>query len=218
MSKLLLAAMPALMIIVFACSDDDDSPPPTPTPPAQVTMAPSPNAVTSTPSSTSPPPASTVPPVDGTVFPQNPGSTEPTIIKSNPDPVTEAATLVDVRVGAHPESGGWDRVVFEFEDVRPAGIVEYVDEAANCGSGNTVMLPGEAILAVRFDATNAHNDNGQLTIDATEINGPGNIILKSVGTCDFEAVVSWAIGLKSMKNYKVSLLENPTRVVIDVKW
>jgi len=181
-------------------------------------MAPSPNAVTSTPSGPSPTPAVTVAPVDGTVFPQNPGSTDPTPIKSNPDPITEAATLVDVRVGAHPESGGWDRIVFEFEDERPAGVVEYVDEAASCGSGNAVTLPGEAILAVRFDATNAHDDNGRLTIDATEVNGPGNIILKSVSTCDFEAVVSWAIGLKSMRNYKVSLLENPSRVVIDVKW
>jgi hypothetical protein len=218
MYKLLLAALPVLIALAVACSDDDEPSSPSPTPPAQVTLAPSPNAVTSTPSGASPTPASTVPPVDGTVFPQNPGSTEPTTIKSNPDPVTEAATLVDVRVGAHPESGGWDRIVFEFEDVRPAGLVEYVDEAANCGSGNTVTLPGEAILAVRFDATNAHNEQGQLTIDATEVNGPGNIIVKAVGTCDFEAVVSWAIGLKSMKNYKVSLLENPARVVVDVKW
>ena len=218
MYKLLLAVLPALIFFAVACSGDDDPPSVTSTPAAGVTTAPSPSAVTSTPSGASPTPASTVPPVDGTVFPQNPGSTDPTTIKSNPDAVTEAATLVDVRVGAHPESGGWDRIVFEFEDVRPAGLVEYVDEAANCGSGNTVTLPGEAILAVRFDATNAHNEQGQLTIDATELNGPGNIIVKSVGTCDFEAVVSWAIGLKSMKNYKVSLLENPARIVIDVKW
>ena len=218
MSKLVLGAIvPALLLVLVACSDDDP-PSPTSTPPGEVTMAPSPNAVTSTPSGPSPTAAATVPPVDGTVFPQNPGSTDPTTIKSNPDPVTQAATLVDVRVGAHPESGGWDRIVFEFKDVRPAGLIEYMDEAASCGSGNTVTLPGEAILAVRFDATNAHDDNGQLTIDATVVSGPGNIILKSVSTCDFEAVVSWAIGLKSKKNYKVSLLENPTRVVIDVKW
>jgi hypothetical protein len=125
---------------------------------------------------------------------------------------------VDVRVGAHPESGGWDRIVFEFKDVRPAGLIEYRDDVAGCGSGNAVTLPGDAILSVRFDATNAHDESGQLTIDATEVNGPGNIILKSVSTCDFEAVVEWAIGLKGMKNYKVALLENPTRVVIDVKW
>ena len=56
------------------------------------------------------------------------------------------------------------------------------------------------------------------TIDSTEVNGPGNAILRSVSTCDFEAVVIWAIGTTGMKNYKVALLENPTRVVIDVKW
>ncbi len=218
MRHALLLALPFILFLSIACSDNDDPPAPSPTPSAAVTVSPSPGAVTSTPAAASPTPQATVPPVDGTGFPQNPGSTEPTTIKSNPDPVSGAATLVDVRVGAHPESGGWDRIVFEFKDVRPAGLVEYVDEAANCGSGNAITLPGEAILAVRFDATNAHDENGQLTIDATEVNGPGNIILKSVGTCDFEAVVEWAIGLKSMKNYKVSLLEGPTRVVIDVKW
>ena len=110
------------------------------------------------------------------------------------------------------------RIVFEFEDVRPSGRVEYVTGASSCGSGNPVTLPGQAILAVHFDNTNAHNEQGQLTIDATEVNGPGNVILRSVSTCDFEAVVNWAIGTTGVKNYKVSLLENPTRVVIDVKW
>ena len=159
-------------------------------------------------------------PIDGTVFPQNAGSTDRTTIKSNPEPVNQAAaTLVDVRVGAHPESGGWDRIVFEFKDVRPSGWVEYVTSAEHCARGNSVALPGQAILAVHFDNTNAHDlDNGQLTIAAMETNGPGNSILKSVSTCDFEAVVNWAISTTSMKNYKVSLLENPTRVVIDVKW
>src|SRR5687767_4832416 len=83
MRKLLLtAALPTLLLALVACSDDDP-PPATPTPPVQVTMAPSPNAVTSTPSGPSATAAATVPPVDGTVFPQNPGSTDPTTIKSN---------------------------------------------------------------------------------------------------------------------------------------
>jgi hypothetical protein len=71
---------------------------------------------------------------------------------------------------------------------------------------------------VRFEFANAHDDNGQLTIDSTEVNGPGNSILKAVEHCDFEAIVEWAIGTTGLKNFKVSLLENPTRVVIDVKW
>src|SRR5688572_32633256 len=64
MYKLLLAILPALILLAVACSGDDDPPSATPTPPAEVTMAPSPNAVTSTPSGSSPTPASTVPPVD----------------------------------------------------------------------------------------------------------------------------------------------------------
>jgi len=206
------------LFLAVACSGDDDPPSPTPTTGAGTITPQSPGPATSTPGSASPSPSGTVPPIDGTVFPQNPGSTEPTTIKSNPDPVTEAATLTDVRVGAHPESGGWDRIVFEFKDVRPSGRVQYVTGATTCGRGDAVTLPGQAMLEVHFDTTNAHNEQGQLTIDATEVSGPGNAILKSVGTCDFEAVVNWAIGTTGVKNYKVALLENPTRVVIDVKW
>jgi hypothetical protein len=152
------------------------------------------------------------------VFPQNPGSTQPFPIKALPDPLSMPATLVDVRVGAHPEQGGWDRIVFEFKDVRPAGVVEYRNAVFACGSGSPVTPPGQAILFVRFESANAHDDNGQLTIDSTVVNGPGNSILRAQSTCDFEAIVEWAIGTTGMKNFKVALLENPTRVVIDVKW
>ena len=152
------------------------------------------------------------------MFPQNPGSTDPFPIKALPDPLSMPATLADVRVGAHPEQGGWDRIVFEFKDVRPGGVVEYRDEAFGCGSGLPVQVPGREILFVRFEFANAHDDNGQLTIDSTEVNGPGNSILKAVESCDFEAIVEWTIGVSGLKNFKVSLLENPTRVVIDVKW
>jgi hypothetical protein len=157
------------------------------------------------------------PPVDGTVAPQNAGDTVAVTIKSNPDPISGAATLTDVRVGAHPENGGWDRIVFEFADVRPEGQVRYVESAAQCGSGDDVDLPGEATLLVSFVAANAHTEAGQPTVSKRQIVGPGNVILESRQVCDFEAHVDWAIGVKSKKNFKVTLLQNPTRVVIDVK-
>jgi hypothetical protein len=158
------------------------------------------------------------------VFPQNPGSTDAFPMKSNPDPHTGIYVLDDVRVGAHPEQGGWDRIVFEFEDVQgfpgahPGGTVEYVEEASQCGSGEPVEVDGEAILMVRFDATQAHNDAGQSTIDEIEIEGPGNSIIQAVSFCDFEGVVQWAIGTAGEENFKVVFLENPNRVVIDIRW
>ncbi len=236
--KLLTAflVIPILSLFAIACNGDDDGDEtptavpsiqaPTGTPEATATTEPE---DTETPEATETPepaetPDATTPPTDGTVFPQNPGSTDSFPMKSLPDPNIGIYTLTDVRVGAHPESGGWDRIVFEFEDVEgfpgghPGGVVEYVDEMAQCGSGNPVEVDGEAILRVRLDATQAHDDNGNLTIDDTVVPGPGNSILEAVSTCDFEGIVEWAIGVPGEQNFKVAFLENPGRIVIDIKW
>jgi hypothetical protein len=225
MKLLAFLSIAVLMLVAVACAGDGDEPEATATTESVPTLAP-PTEVAASP--TAPSPTATVepslPPTDGTVFPQNPGSTDSFPMKSNPDPNVGLYVLDDVRVGAHPESGGWDRIVFEFEDVpgfpgaHPAGVVEYTDEVFQCGSGMPVLVEGEAILQVRFDATQAHNDAGQLTIDALEIEGPGNSIIAAESFCDFEGVVQWAIGTSGEENFKVVFLADPNRVVIDVRW
>jgi hypothetical protein len=230
---LVIPLLLAFAVFAVACGDDDDAdetptnvpsvvaPTTSPTAAASATTAPS---ATNTPAASETAEATTVPPTDGTVFPENAGSTDPFTIKSNPDPSTATYVLEDVRVGAHPESGGWDRIVFEFHDVdgapgaHPGGQVEYVDDAAECGSGTAVEVQGDAILAVRFDQTQAHDDSGNLTIDDTTVDGPGTSILEAASYCDFEGVVQWAIGVPGEQNFKVSYLEDPSRIVIDVKW
>jgi len=51
----------------------------------------------------------------------------------------------------------------------------------------------------------------------TSLAGPGPAILEARQTCDFEGEVSWALGLAARQRFKVTLLANPTRVVVDVK-
>lgn len=232
--RLTLLVMPVLAAFVVACGGGNNgadtptsipsiaAPTDTATVEATATIAP---AATDTPVSTETPEATASPaPNDGTVFPEGFGSTDPFPMKSNPDPSTGTYILNDVRVGAHPEQGGWDRIVFQFQDVagvpgaHPAGSIEYVDSASQCGSGMPVEVKGNAILAVRFEATQAHDDNGQLTIASTKIAGPGNSILQAVSYCDFEGIVQWAIGVPSKQRFKVTYLANPSRVVIDIKW
>jgi hypothetical protein len=225
-----------ISLFALACNGDDDNeatatpiasvaaPTESPEPESTATTAPAASATsepTTAATATSEP---TLPPTDGTVFPQNPGSTDAFDMKPLPDPAQGIYVLNDVRVGAHPESGGWDRIVFEFEPVdgfpggHPGGIVEYVDEALQCGSGEPVDVEGEAILRVKLDATQAHDDNGNLTIDAIEIEGPGNSIIEAVSFCDFEGIVEWAIGVPAEQNFKVVFLQEPARIVIDIKW
>ena len=163
------------------------------------------------------PPSPTAARVDGTVAPQNFGSTDPVTVKSNPDPLRGTALLGDVRLGVHPEEGGWDRIVFEFGDELPAGTIAYVPSVSACGSGAPVTVRGGAVLAVRFTQVAAHTEAGRPTISRTTIPGAGGTILEARQTCDFEGEVAWAIGVKGRQRFKVTLLANPRRVVIDIK-
>jgi hypothetical protein len=219
-----LAAVSLLAALVLACSGDD-TPAATATPSPAATAAPTRPPATAT--VTSPPatattavatPLPTFPPVEGTIDPLGFGGTEPIDVKSNPDPLTSAALLRAVRVGAHPELGGWDRIVFEFADVLPPANIRYAANVAQCGSGMPVQLPGTAVLLVTMQTTNAHTEAGQPTVANRQIEGPGNAILQSRQICDFEAVVQWAIGVDGMQRFKVTRLESPTRIVIDIKW
>lgn len=157
--------------------------------------------------------------VDGTVAPQGFGGTEPVTVKSNPDPLPLQGNVLlrDVRLGVHSEEGGWDRIVFEFEENLPPGSITYVPSVSACGSGMPVTVAGEAILLARFDQTAAHTNAGQPTIARRAIPGPGDTILGARQVCDFEGEVSWAIGVNDRQRFKVTLLDAPRRVVIDVK-
>lgn len=147
------------------------------------------------------------------------GGTDQVTVKSNPDPLPSGSGVLlrDVRLGVHPEAGGWDRIVFEFEENLPPGTIAYVRLASACGSGMPVTVAGDAILLVRFDQTAAHTDAGQPTIARRQIPGPGETILEARQVCDFEGVVEWAIGVKGRQRFTVTLLDAPRRVVIDVK-
>jgi hypothetical protein len=121
--------------------------------------------------------------------------------------------LVDVRAGSHP---GFDRVVFEFEGEVPEHTVTYVDQLVEDGSGNPVSLAGEANLEVVFQGANAHEDDGSPTVSPRRFS-PGLTAVKEVAqTGDFEAVVSYGIGVDQRRPIKVSTLSEPSRLIVDV--
>jgi hypothetical protein len=124
-----------------------------------------------------------------------------------------APTLVDVRAGRHP---GFDRVVFEFRGAVPEHHVRYVDQLVEDGSGNPVSLAGTADLEVVFQGANAHTDDGAPTVSPRRFS-PGLTAVKEVAQIgDFEAVVSYGIGLDRRRPLTVSTQSGPSRLVIDV--
>ncbi|HXH22175.1 MAG TPA: hypothetical protein VNN10_09105 [Dehalococcoidia bacterium] len=146
-----------------------------------------------------------------------PGSTEALIVQPVPNPPTGIIIQVATRIGLHPESGGWDRIVFEFDRGIPPARVTYVKDVIACGSGEPVRVQGQAFLAVQMTTARAHNDAGNSTLPSRQLAGQGGVIQEARLYCDFEAHLDWAIGLRDTKPYKITLLLDPPRLVIDIK-
>jgi hypothetical protein len=122
-------------------------------------------------------------------------------------------TLVDVRAGRHP---GFDRVVFQFRGAVPQHRIRYVDQLVQDGSGNPVSVAGAADLEVVFHGANAHAEDGTPSVSPKRFS-PGLTAVKEVAQIgDFEAVVSYGIGLDRRRPLTVSTLSGPSRLVIDV--
>ena len=124
-------------------------------------------------------------------------------------------TLVDVRAGRH---AGFDRVVFEFRGAVPATRrIGYVDQLTQDGSGEPVEVAGGADLQVVFEGANAHDDSGSPTVSPRRFS-PGFGALKEVAQVgDFEAVVTYGLGVDRRRPFKVSTLSGPSRLVIDLQ-
>lgn len=130
--------------------------------------------------------------------------------------VKGVATLREVRSAEH---GNYDRAVFEFEGAELPGYhIEYIDKPVRaCGSGNVVPLKGDGWLEIRFQPANAHTEEGKPTVKERQ-RAPNHKIIKEMKlTCDFEADVTWVLGVASPNRYRVLELENPTRLVVDIK-
>ena len=122
-------------------------------------------------------------------------------------------TLTDVRAGGHT---GFDRVVFEFRGAVPEHRVGYVDQLVQDGSGQPVSVAGAADLEVVFHGANAHTQDGTPTISPRRFPTGLTAVREVAQIGDFEAVVSYGIGVDRRRPLKVSTLANPSRLVIDV--
>jgi hypothetical protein len=124
-------------------------------------------------------------------------------------------TLVDVRAGRH---AGFDRVVFEFRGAVPATRrIRYVDRLVQDGSGEPVSVAGAADLEVVFEGANAHDDSGSPTVSPRRFS-PGFTALKEVAQVgDFEAIVTYGLGVDRERPFTVSTLSGPSRLVIDIR-
>jgi hypothetical protein len=137
--------------------------------------------------------------------------------------VREAAEVSGVAVQRDLRAArneGFDRVVFEFEDVLPGYEVAYVDQPVReCGSGEVVPIEGDGWLRVRFEPARAHEIAGEearVTVSdrARRLDLP--VATEAHVTCDYEAVLEWVVGVRSPNRYRVLELREPARLVVDI--
>jgi hypothetical protein len=142
-------------------------------------------------------------------------STEPVVWASA---ITETALLTDVRAARRP---GYDRVVFEFERGVPGYDVRYADRPIEAdGSGDEVSVTGDAVLLVRMEPAldaDLSKESAPLTYTGPARFSPATAaVAELVRIGGFEAVLAWAIGVDEERPFRVTRVENPARIVIEI--
>jgi len=133
-----------------------------------------------------------------------------------PSPPIDPVVLRDVRAAAQPT---FDRVVFEFQTAPLPGYrIAYADDAVrDCGSGKEVNVRGAIRVTVRLSPAQAHTEEGVATVKESERHLALPVLQELELTCDFEADVSWVLGLSTRRPYRVSELASPPRLVVDIQ-
>lgn len=124
---------------------------------------------------------------------------------------------VSARTGSHAPC--FERVVVEFDGSGdlPGYRVAYVaDPVIDSPRGEPVEIAGEATLVLSMGSWMPSPDGGGYEGPTEFV--PGNVmgILELQRIENFEGMSSWAIGLERERDFTVSTLESPARIVIDI--
>lgn len=141
-------------------------------------------------------------------------STDPTSTLGDHGPGGKLRTT-DIRAGSHDS---FDRVVFEFEgEGLPTYDAAYTNEPRELGSGFPMEFPGATALDLFVHGTSLDMDPDAKYASDTNLGlNTGNIADVVYGGT-FEADSHYVIGLDSKRPYKAYVLENPTRLVVDIQ-
>lgn len=202
------------LLLLAACGDDTTTTAGT----TSTTAAPGSSTTSTTVSGNGDGGSTTTTATDGGIDPLEGAGTDP--VSSDPADAGYGQ-LTDIEIGRHE---GYDRVVFTFSgDSLPGYVVEYTTPPiTEDASGNELDIDGSAFLRVRMEPASGFDMNtGQ-----PSYNGPSEIRGTAAGTSeivelqragDFEAVLTWVIGLADKVDFLVDTLSSPARLVIDVR-
>lgn len=126
--------------------------------------------------------------------------------------------VTDLRIGAHD---GFDRVTFEVEGGEgvPGWRIAYDDDPRSAGSGQEVEIAGDAVLHVSLRNFAYPTDAPAEPRDGPDRLEPSRTaaVVEVLDDVLFEGHHDFWIGVDEQRPYRVALLEDPTRVVIDIE-
>mgnify|MGYP002719598673 CR=1 FL=1 len=122
--------------------------------------------------------------------------------------------VTGVRVGTHE---GFDRVVVDLEGQgEPGWFVDYTSTPMQETTGQPLQVAGNAFLNINVDGTVTPYEVGK-DIQATveKAGDTGNVVdVVNAGTSQGRSQV--VVGLRSELPYSVQVLDEPTRLVVDI--
>lgn len=123
------------------------------------------------------------------------------------------AVVTGVRVGHHD---GFDRIVFDIEgSTDPGWFMDYTDTPAQMGSGRPLEYDGKVALILNIHGVAYPFETSIEEPDLSHINGAGNIVSVNEHGI-FEGTQMFVAGLDGRHPYSVQVLQNPTRIVVDI--
>ena len=203
-----LTALVAALVLLAGCTGADPSPSPSATHESPTPAAAS-AAASEQPTST--PVIPTTEPVPSDDL--GPFTCDTPIVEEG---TVGVANVVDVRVGTH---GGYDRVVFEFEQGTPGLTLDRAEPPfTQDGSGLPVEVDGTSFLGLVMRGGTKQTEAGTSSYDGpTDIAPVFPSLVHLIEAGDFERQSTWYLGLTGESCVRVMLLDTPPRVVIDVE-
>lgn len=133
-----------------------------------------------------------------------------------PDPAPSGTVKLErIRTFEHADA---DRVVFDFEGETPPGFrVEYIDKLTRkCGSDELKVMGGTWLL-VRMTPAQAHVESGRTSVEGMELDQDLSVVKLIRQVCDADGQLEWMIEVTERKPYRADTLNDPARLVIDIK-
>jgi hypothetical protein len=131
--------------------------------------------------------------------------------------------LTGARLGA---ASGYDRVTLEFEALPSNLDVGYVEESYSASNDGCAVegLPAGPKLAARFYISGTRTGPAEDPASKPTYTGPDRLaspdtksIVEARIVCEFEGGLEWVLTLREQRPFRIDVLDNPARFVIDVQ-